>query len=103
MLYDKRWELDKAGKVLLEAAEYMEQHGWCRDEFFDDTGAVCLLGAIRRRQPRYSLGGNSPPALRLQNRIYEKVGGYLVATWNDEHCESKEQAVTLLRSAAYSS
>ena len=57
MLYDKRWELDKAGKVLLEAAEYMEEHGWCREEFFDDTGAVCLLGAISAAgQPRYSLG-----------------------------------------------
>jgi hypothetical protein len=78
--------------------------GWCREEFFDDVGAVCLLGAISG-SGNYDIRWieNTPAAVRLQNHLYESVGGYLVATWNDAHCESKEQAVALLRSAAYSS
>ncbi len=52
MLYDKRWDTtapalaDSTAQTLLAAADYIEQHGWCRLKRKNGLGQVCLVGAI---------------------------------------------------------
>jgi hypothetical protein len=38
----------KTATILSKAADYIEQNGWCRNEFYDPRGQVCLAGAIGR-------------------------------------------------------
>lgn len=94
MLFDPKWkqtELDEAGEKLLRAADYMEKHGWCREVFVDVDGAVCLAGAIRE-----SGSGNYGATSRLYCFL-----GRDIHEWNDNVCQSKQQAVAALRAAAY--
>lgn len=35
-------------RVLLDAADYIEAHGWCQNAMESPCGKVCLEGAIRR-------------------------------------------------------
>jgi hypothetical protein len=34
-------------KVLLDAADYIDAHGWCQNDLYSADGAVCLVGAIK--------------------------------------------------------
>src|SRR5687767_7118889 len=45
---DERRILTREGKVLLQAAELVERHGWCRGEATNAAGQVCAVEAIAR-------------------------------------------------------
>src|SRR5690349_9015382 len=95
MLYDKRWELDEVGKQIMSAADYMESHGWCRDIFDNPEGAVCIMGAL--------FAASAAPVISVHyssHRIRNSLG-CSITWWNDNICQSKEQAVATLRAAAF--
>ncbi len=96
MLYDKkRWELDTIGKALLDAADYMAQHGWCRGIGSLSTGEVCLIGAIDALRLRGNLN------FEATRRLVGFLGNRSIVDWNDHACSCKDEAVDLLREAAY--
>jgi hypothetical protein len=104
MLYDPKWkkpevELDEVSLHLLRAADFMEQHGWCRNEYKNAKGNVCLWGAIALADgfvPTPVIGGH--PAV---TRMYKVIHTNCMINWNDSECKSKEEAVAKLREAAY--
>ncbi len=95
MLYDPKWsepKVDAVGEHLLEAADYMQEHGWCTQEFEAADGRVCMLGALNR----FAQGSAWEPAYM---RLSEYLGQY-AETWNDSVCRSQEEAIAALRTAA---
>jgi hypothetical protein len=101
MLYNKRWDLDEIGKILWDAADYIEQAGWTQHALETSNGRVCMLGAIIKSGANGSF--NQYPAVeRLAIHLGRKCGDLagFVVTWNDYTCKSQEQAVEALRAAA---
>ena len=39
-------ELEPWRRVLLDAAQYIREHGWCQNSVRTDDGRVCAIGAI---------------------------------------------------------
>ncbi len=96
MLYDnKRWDLDEVGRVLLDAADYMKQHGWCRWRMRNGAGEVCIIGAIDALHLDVLLNA------RVLRRVVQSLGSINIAHWNDQVCANKDEAVGLLQEAAY--
>jgi hypothetical protein len=99
MLYDERWDrkpaVDECGQMLLRAADYIEEHGWCQSRVMDKEGRVCLLGAI------LYVGGTG---LDFMPRVEKAAGigqGGLIACWNNAPGRTKQEVVDVLRRAAY--
>lgn len=98
MLFNPNWtELDEVGKVLMCAAEHIEKHGWCQREYTNHKGQVCLFGSLALND----LVAQSPDTRRAAQRLSSFLGDVVISTWNDNVCESQEQAVATLRAAAY--
>ncbi len=96
MLFDKRWELDAVGRVMFDAATYMDNHGWCQRARYRSDGSVCILGAlVHITQGNFDLRAECRTRLMRHLKMNE-------AAWNDSVCKSKEQAVAALRDAATS-
>jgi hypothetical protein len=90
---------DLAGRLLLAAADYIEEHGWTQDVFQDSDGAVCLHGAINRVALSPAL--KQPAIDRLER--YLSVGCKQrrdSMTWNDDGRRTKAQVLAALRGAA---
>jgi len=107
MLYDKRWEaktLPSPSRILSDAADYMDEHGWCQHVSQDEQGRVCLLGAVMvtagytdRNEIRIV------PILDRMDKLAQNKAlscNILFDEWNDCVCSSKEEAVAFLREAA---
>ena len=101
MLNDPNWdkkpevELDEDGCLLEQAADYMEQYGWCQGNY-EKGEAVCLAGAVLKVGEGRTRGYRD-----VWERIEEAVGNKCnITTWNDSICKTKEQAVNALRKAA---
>ncbi len=97
MLYDPKHDLDEIGKELWKAADYIEEHGWCRGTLKKEDGRVCIVGAINAAGRFHS---------ECEHRLYfflrEKMLNltFGVVSWNDKICKSKDEAVAALREAA---
>ena len=39
-------EIDGAAKILLDAADYTERHGWCQNVYTNGLGDVCIMGTL---------------------------------------------------------
>lgn len=98
MLYDERWDrkpaVDECGQMLLRAADYIEEHGWCQHKLKDDEGRVCLLGAIWKVDGE---GLNFMP--RVDRAAGVDAGGLI--SWNNALGRTKQEVVDVLRRAAY--
>ncbi len=46
MLHDTKHDLSQDSQDLLNAADYIDQHGWCQDRKNSPSGEVCLWGSI---------------------------------------------------------
>lgn len=102
MLYDKNWDKPKVEvvpshrQVLLEAADLIEEKGWCQGMYNNRSGAMCMMGAIinagRRHEHRYTS--------RAHLRLIEAVGGVAPVLWNDAPERTQEEVVSALRKAA---
>lgn len=84
--------LDPVSKTLLDAADYIEEHGWCQ-EFMWADGRVCALGAILIAKGT----GLSGPRDRLMAFLKNPES---ITKWNDAPGRTKDEVVSALREAA---
>jgi hypothetical protein len=94
-------------EIMDRAADLIDAVGWCRGQFRDKTGAVCLTGALRLADNPDDLlddGGwvwVDPKVLIVANFIAESLeNGGFIPDWNDHICENRYQAAELLRKQA---
>lgn len=103
--------LDDTGKVLLDAAGYIEEHGWCKRTLRARDGRVCAIGAIRMAAAATALEPQSLAeevivAARIEQKVMSAAWrlsdhiGDNVAIWNDRAKRTKEEVITALREAA---
>ncbi|MEV8324535.1 hypothetical protein [Kitasatospora sp. NPDC056731] len=81
---------------------YIRQHGWTQGQLWDETGAVCVLGAhIRVLAAGYGTPATAWQArLALGNALGYQGQGIPVDTWNDLPGRTQADIHHLLRTAA---
>ena len=95
---------DAIGQILLEAADYMEAHGHCKNTRYDPDGRVCLNGAIMAVRP-------PPPEWICGKWVWHeeglraslRVGAYLKTNpveWNNAPERTGVEVIAALRAAA---
>ncbi len=87
--------LDESGKLLLKAADLIEQRGWTQGEM-DSPKGVCVLGALGWGR------GHNPARTVAIIRFQEAIGGCSVMLWNDENGRTQSEVVAKLREVALS-
>lgn len=92
MLHDPKWDLKPHQKVLLNAAQYIRDHGWCQHVTRDRQGRVCLSGALYRNaeEPDYTNAAYAVYALIKEN----------LAEWNDTPGRTEQEVIAVLEKAA---
>ena len=116
MLYDaKRWDrpeakpLEEWQRLLLQAAALIEQYGHCKGHIEDESGAICLNGALfasKRAVRRPLFSGDSLD--RAKAALYRHLGLVKESTgrwretmrWNDAKMRTGEEVIAALRGAA---
>lgn len=87
MLFKPSWEYKSEirmfPQLLLDAADYMEKHGQCKNTAMDAEGRVCILGAIAQ------VGGCASEAFDILSKFMD------VLNYNATH--TGEQVVAKLR------
>lgn len=103
MLYDKRWERPKHltpdRHILLGAAQYIRDHGWCQNQWSKPDGSVCLLHAVRSVRANYK--ATIKAEARLNAYAIQRWGYFTPVNWNDTVGRTKEQVINLLETVAY--
>ncbi len=87
-----------AAKVLLDAAKYIEKHGWCQGIEMDAGGAVCATGAIWNACQDYNKGFLAQEALK--DYLHYKTEESTILEWNDRENNRKDKVLTVMRNAA---
>jgi hypothetical protein len=99
MLHDPQWQVrHQAKQVLLDAARYIETHGWCQGAL-QHKGRVCIFGAIN------AAGGHSDMAasrtvVEMLRRATHTPAWSNIAAWNDTPGRTKAQVIAALKRAA---
>jgi hypothetical protein len=88
-------------KILLDAAAYIEKHGWCQGNYWRD-GRSCAVGAIAR-VGRWGEQGAGHEARRMAYSKLERLTGQPIVHWNDAAGRSEAEVVYTLRKAALGS
>lgn len=91
--------LDPVSKALLDAADYMEAHGHCKDKSTDWMGRVCLIGAITRVVFR-DQAIDQALHMATRNRLEAYLGYRLITIWNNAPERTADEAIAALRGAA---
>lgn len=100
MLYNTEWEKKVTEKkqswqkLLLKAADLIEEHGWIRYNYANKNG-YCIMGALER----CSLDDNNAASLVSALLELESVVGAICA-YNDERAANAEEVIHLLRRVA---
>ncbi len=102
MLYNKEWEkpavkLEPWQQVLLEAALYLNTHGWTRGTFKNQLGQVCIMGAFACIVPDMP---DRQAAIFTALCEFERYVGQSTASWNDQPHRTKEEVIAALEGAA---
>jgi hypothetical protein len=101
--------LDPIQRLLLKAAEIVEQRGWCQRSFENLDGQVCALGAINLAHHDCSGWGSRVfsgadlavnAACRASQYVGRGIGYFTLANWNDTNGRTKEEVIAALRGAA---
>jgi hypothetical protein len=90
-------KVDAASKLLLDAADYIDVHGWCQNAPISAVGTVCAMGAMMK-----VLGFDyydNPEYHEALKRMQICIG-WNVPLWNDAPGMTKENVVATLRSVA---
>lgn len=85
-------------KHLLDAADYLEEHGHCKDRWSNQQGAKCLLGAIHA-------GAGSAGYQGARDRVIAYLGFRGVGEavdWNNAPERTADEVIAALRGAALS-
>lgn len=86
--------------ILTQAADLLEERGWCQNRAEDRDGHFCAVGALDAAlgvvEPYLTLGGLFSEAVRaLRAHI-----GTSVVCWNDAPGRTADEVIGLLRRAA---
>lgn len=89
-----------AGRLMRKAANVLEDKRWTRGTQVDQTGAMCILGALH-----YALCGNPKPrndnALVIKtNVLFTKWHGKPIPVYNDDVARNKDEIVQIMRKFA---
>ena len=104
MLFDPKWEqkvaIEPWRQALLDAADYIETHGWSRG-LPRQGSAVCALEAIRRSVGRGRARVEAMDHLgRLFAPSFLEPSRWDVAMWNDLAGQTKANVVATMRAVA---
>ncbi len=109
MLYDPKWEkpaveLTDWQRLLLKAAEIIEQRGHAKDALCDDRGAVCLLGALNVAATGIPTTSDKrrSPALDAMGRHLGFTGmvAMELVDWNNSPERTASDVTSAMRAAA---
>lgn len=86
-------------KLLFDAADLIEERGWCQHTRQDESGAMCILGAISVAHDgdAHSQWSTGPAGSLMASYL-----GTSPAPWNNEFGRTKEEVVAAMRAAALS-
>lgn len=87
--------LTSEAKLLLDAADRLEEHGWCQGVAVDRTGRMCVVGAVSYHADK---AGKIWPA--AVDRIQRQIDALDIAAWNDAPGRTQDEVVSMLREAA---
>lgn len=87
--------LTREGRLLLEAADRIEQHGWCQDTAMDYRGRMCVLGALS-----FAVDFSQAEYAAAVGKILRQTDAFEIAGWNDAPGRTKDEVVAMLREAA---
>ena len=104
MLYDKRWgrtktkPVDEVGKLLLRAADIIDERGHAKGTLEAEDGSVCALGALLVADEQAHSKTYKAARLRLMARV-----GQYVSVWNNERDRTPTEVTQAMRAAAFAS
>lgn len=87
MLFDARRALPQERQDILNAADYIREHGWCQGTMMSLGGQVCIFGALTA-----VLGGRMLSA----RAFLDKALGMPAHWWNDAPGRTKEEVIAKL-------
>jgi hypothetical protein len=107
-LGEQKVVLEPWRQALFNAADYIDEHGWCQGKIRDCDGSVCALGAI------FAVGSLNEGGQALSRAgigaivhmsDYINDGSrmiYSIESWNDMHIRTKDDVTSALRGCAKS-
>jgi len=116
MLSNEKWgqkPLSENGQILMDAANYMDEHGWCQKHASEPNGSVCFYGAIAAVVGAvrfvdgnlFRIDKDTPNFKRFAaiQHLIDTPSTFIsgAADWNDKVAKSKEEVVAKLRELAY--
>ena len=105
MLHDTKHDLSQDSQDFLNAADYIDQHGWCQGTAHKLSGEVCLWGAIVAVTDGLDKLTSSSTVHRALE-LYDMLGadlGMPAAKWNDKLERTKDEVTAFLRKKAMES
>lgn len=87
---------DSVAQVLEDAADHIEQKGWCQGEYEADGGAVCAVGALDYATGVSARGWLFGPA----HRVFQRRLGLHIENWNDAPERTAHEVIDELKLAA---
>jgi hypothetical protein len=92
-------------KALLDAADYIEEHGWCQGSLTSDGGRVCAGGAVLMAHSgslttNYPLGSVPDKAIYMLEKYVDASHYFGIASWNDAKERTKGEVVAAMRGCA---
>lgn len=84
-------EIRKTARTLARAAGILEKYGWITGRLGDKSSGFCVSGAVLLASKYKPITGGFVEALHGYPYNYQ---------WNDNECQSKEEAQEMLMTAA---
>jgi hypothetical protein len=96
---------DPASQMLWDAADYLEEHGWCQFRLRDKDNRVCAVGALQAvARVRGWWSGEPGVAQRMRDHCVAVVRLRCIVgevhVWNDVPGRRKKEVVDMLRQAS---
>lgn len=93
--------LDEPARLLLRAAELIEERGLCQGSFGSTPGPLCFQGAILYAKTGREYGPLSDKMSIAYQRMYDALGTD-PTNWNDSPGRTQAEVVAKLREVALS-
>lgn len=87
--------LDEASKLLLKAAVYLEEIGWCQNTFGYE-GPRCAIGVL------ITMNHSNDHIYQTARDRLRAIVGKDIMSWNDTPGRTKEEVIAKIRAAALS-
>lgn len=95
-------KLQSTAAVLLGAAEYLRDRGWCQGTMADINGRVCLLGALAQSSIGVdrSVREDAEFTVACQLGFDSATPFWKITRWNDERGRTRDEVIAVLERAA---